>query len=231
MKIILIALFAGIIAAAPQNTLKTRLGQKGAKNLAQAQIPKLNAGEMAPTDGSCQCDLTGESLNLPSLDVSCPCTFHQLPGLGAGLSQGYQQHVEATQVQELAATPDTEYNQICQTNCCECAEAAHAALAIQAKNRTFTIQGAISVLERVYLAERERSAENSESVSEKQTVCVTNNQNGGLGADQQCITVEVCPPGLNATPLPARVQAGRTPSSVQTPAVKAPIGAVREDRI
>lgn len=183
---------------------------------------------MTPTDANCQCDLTGESLNLPSLDVSCPCTFHQLPGLGAGLSQGYQQHVEATQVQELAATPDTEYNQICQTNCCECAEAAHAALAIQAKNRTFTIQGAISVLERVYLAERERSAENSESVSEKQTVCVTNNQNGGLGADQQCITVEVCPPGLNATPLPARVQAGRTPSSVQTPSVKAPIGALRD---
>jgi len=183
---------------------------------------------MTPTDGNCQCDLSGESLNLPSLDVSCPCTFHQLPGLGAGLSQGYQQHVEATQVQELAATPDTEYNQICQTNCCECAEAAHAALAIQAKNRTFTIQGAISVLERVYLAERERSAENSESVSEKQTVCVTNNQNGGLGADQQCITVEVCPPGLNA-PAPRTVQAGRTPSSVQTPSVKAPIGAVRAE--
>jgi hypothetical protein len=30
MKIILLALFAGVIAAAPQNTLKTRLGQKGA---------------------------------------------------------------------------------------------------------------------------------------------------------------------------------------------------------
>lgn len=178
------------------------------------------------TPESCQCDLGAENLSLPSLDVSCPCTFHQLPGLGAGLSQGYQQHVEATQVSELAATPDTEYNQICQTNCCECAEAAHAALAIQAKNRTFTIQGAISVLERVYLAERERSAENSESVSEKQTVCVTNNQNGGLGAEQQCITVEVCPPGLNAPATP--VKASRTPSSVQAPPVSAPIGSVRQ---
>ena len=159
---------------------------------------------MTPTDGNCQCDLSGESLNLPSLDVSCPCTFHQLPGLGAGLSQGYQQHVEATQVQELAATPDTEYNQICQTNCCECAEAAHAALAIQAKNRTFTIQGSISVLERVYLAERERAAENSESFAEKDTVCVTTNTNGGLGAEQQCVTVQACPPELSA-PVP-RVQ-------------------------
>lgn len=226
MKIILLALFAGIIAAAPQNSLKTRLGQKGSKNLAQAQMTTLNAGEMTPDSCSCG-DLSGENLSLPALDVSCPCNFHQLPGLGAGTTQGYQQHVEATQVSELAATPDTEYNQICQTNCCECAEAAHAALAIQAKNRTFTIQGAISVLERVYLAERERSAENSESVSEKQTVCVTNNQNGGLGADQQCVTVEVCPPGLNA-PTPA-VRANRVPSSVQAPSVKAPIGAVRAE--
>lgn len=78
--------------------------------------------------------------------------------------------------------PDRRFDQICQTNCCECAEAAHAALAIQAKNRTFTIQGAISVLERVYLAERERAAENSESFAQKETVCVTTNANGGLGA-------------------------------------------------
>ncbi len=209
MKIILLALFAGVIAAAPQNSLKTRLGQKGSKNLAQAQIAALTSHD---NTSECQCDIGSDNLNLPSLDVSCPCTFHQLPGLGAGLSQGYQQHVEATQVSELAATPDTEYNQICQTNCCECAEAAHAALAIQAKNRTFTIQGAISVLERVYLAERERSAENSESKSEKQTVCVTNNQNGGLGAEQQCVTVEVCPPGLQAPATP--VKAARYPSAV-----------------
>jgi hypothetical protein len=222
MKIILVALFAGIIAAAPQNSLKTRLGQKGAKNLAQSEIVNLGTGA-----GECEMGNLGSGdLDLPALDVSCPCTFTELPGLGAGLSQGYQQHVEATQVQELAAVPDTQYNQICQSTCCECAEAAHAALAIQAKNRTFTIQGAISVLERVTLAERERSAENSESKSEKQTVCVTNNQNGGLGANQECITVEVCPPGLNTvTP----VKAGRIPSSVQGPQVKAPIGSARPE--
>jgi hypothetical protein len=113
------------------------------------------------------CDVRLGNLDLPTLNVECPCQFTQLPGLGAGISQGYKQHAEASQVTELNAVPDTQFNQICQTNCCECAESAHAALAIQAKNRTFTIQGAISVLERVYLAERERSAENSESVSEK----------------------------------------------------------------
>jgi hypothetical protein len=179
MKIVLLALFAGVIAAAPQNSLKTRLGQRAATNLAQSEITNLGneagAAAGATSESQCTCDVNSENLSLPALNVECPCAFHTLPGLGAGLSQGYQQHAEATQVSELAAVPDTQYNQICQTNCCECAEAAHAALAIQAKNRTFTIQGAISVLERVYLAERERSAENSESVAEKQTVCVTSN--------------------------------------------------------
>lgn len=97
---------------------------------------------------------------------------------------------------ELAAVPDTQFNQFCQTNCCECAEAAHAALAVQAKNRVFNITGSISVLERVFFAERERAAEESISESQKETVCVTNNENGGLGASPECITLTVCPPGL-----------------------------------
>jgi hypothetical protein len=60
MKIILLALFAGVIAAAPQNTLKTRLGQKGAKNLAQSQIVNLNAGENFGADSaSCATEMSG----------------------------------------------------------------------------------------------------------------------------------------------------------------------------
>jgi hypothetical protein len=199
MKFLLIALFAGVIAAAPQG-LKNRLGQKNVKNL--VEIPAVQ--QLTAEGDMYECDLPMGSLSLPDLNVECPCQFTQLPGLGAGISQGYKQHAEASQVTELNAVPDTQYNQICQTNCCECAESAHAALAIQAKNRTFTIQGAISVLERVYLAERERAAENSESFAEKDTVCVTTNENGGLGAEQQCVTVQACPPTLEA-PLPAKV--------------------------
>ena len=203
MRILLVALFAGIIAAAPQG-LKNRLGQKNIKNLAQVpSTATLGQGE----DMSGACEISVGNLNLPELDVSCPCNFSELPGLGAGISQGYKQHAEASQVTELNAVPDTQYNQICQTNCCECAESAHAALAIQAKNRTFNIQGSISVLERVYIAERERAAENSESVAEKDTVCVTTNTNGGLGAEQECITVQACPPTLSA-PMPSKVTAG-----------------------
>ena len=199
MKIFIVALFAGVIAAAPQG-IKNRLGQKNVKNLAEVpSTSSLTSEEMT-------CDVSLGDLNLPELNVECPCNFSQLPGLGSGISQGYKQHAEASQVTELSAIPDSQYNQICQTNCCECAESAHAALAIQAKNRTFQIQGSISVLERVYLAERERAAENSESFAEKDTVCVTTNTNGGLGAEQQCITVQACPPTLEAS-LPSKVTA------------------------
>lgn len=96
----------------------------------------------------------------------------------------------------LAAVPDTQFNQICQTNCCECAEAQQAALAVSTKNRTFTIAGSINVYEQVYFAERENAAEESQSRSEKNTVCVTTNENGGLGAQPECIELTVCPPGL-----------------------------------
>ena len=163
-----------------------------AKNLAQVEVEQSGA-----TDWSgCDANLNAPDLSLDTLE--CPCNFTKLPGLGAGLSQSYQQIAEASQVQSLSAVPDTQFNEICQTNCCECAESAHAALAIQAKNRTFTIQGAISVLERVYFAERERAAEESISRSEKDTVCVTTNNNGGLGASPECITLTVCPPALGA---------------------------------
>jgi len=165
-----------------------------AKNLAQVEVAQSDATDADVDWSGCEIPVGLGEIGLENL--SCPCNFSTLPGLGAGLSQGFQQFAEARQVQSLSATPDTQFNEICQTNCCECAESAHAALAIQAKNRTFTIQGAISVLERVYFAERERAAEEAISHSEKDTVCVTSNSNGGLGASPECITLTVCPPSL-----------------------------------
>ena len=188
--ILLVALFAGAIYAAPntQPTLKKSLGQMSAKNLAQTEwSDSMDECQIPPDFGA---GFDNETI------LECPCNFTQLPGLGAGQSQGFEQRGEVTQVQSLSAVPDTQFNQICQTNCCECAESAHVALAIQAKNRTFTIQGAINVLERVYFAERERAAENSQSLAEKDTVCVTNNQNGGFGAAPECITIVACPPDV-----------------------------------
>ena len=72
--ILLVALFAGVIAAAPQGTLKTRLGQREARNLAQSEnISGLTAEAELPV--ATTCDLSAEALTLPALDVYCPCNF------------------------------------------------------------------------------------------------------------------------------------------------------------
>lgn len=79
--ILLIAFFAGAISAAPS---KTRLGQMGAKNnLAEAQ-----AEWSGVSGGYDNCDV--QDLGSVSLSpLECPCNFTELPGLGAGLSQGF----------------------------------------------------------------------------------------------------------------------------------------------
>lgn len=90
---------------------------------------------------------------MPELpELECPCTFQNLSTLGAGNLQAYQQNVQALQAIALTEVPDTAFQQVCQTTCCECAESAEAAIAVQAKNRTFTISGSISVLEEVEYA-------------------------------------------------------------------------------
>jgi len=116
--ILLVALFAGAIAAAPQTqpTLKNRLGQMSAKNLAQVENVSAAAGASAESSSSssagasvsagaggdfsgCQVPADLGSIQLGSLE--CPCNFTQLPGLGAGLSQAFEQRAEATQVSNL----------------------------------------------------------------------------------------------------------------------------------
>ena len=95
----------------------------------------------------------------------------------------------------MRAVPDTAFTQICQSNCCECAEASHMAVAAALKNRSFQIMGSINVIETLTVREKKRAAENSTSIQEKDTICVLNNQ-AGLGANQQCVnvTVSTCPP-------------------------------------
>jgi hypothetical protein len=84
MRILLVALFAGVIAAAPQG-LKNRLGQKNIKNL--AEVPMTTS---LTAEGETTCELPMGNLELPALNVECPCQFTELPGLGAGISQGYK---------------------------------------------------------------------------------------------------------------------------------------------
>ena len=61
------------------------------KNLAEVPV-HIDLG----ADASAGCDVSLGNLDLLSLEVECPCQFTQLPGLGAGISQGYKQHGEAS---------------------------------------------------------------------------------------------------------------------------------------
>ena len=81
---IVAALFIGLITAAPQQaSLKNRLGQTGAKNLAQAQWSGLGSGDIA-------CPEYDENLSVALPDLECPCEFTELPVLGGGLSQAFE---------------------------------------------------------------------------------------------------------------------------------------------
>lgn len=121
-----------------------------------------------------------------------------MASLGAAQYSTQAQNIQAFQAVALTEVPDTAFNQICQTNCCECAESAEAAIAVQQKNRTFTINGSISVIEEVEYAERERAAEQSQGQSQKQVVCETNQaSNGGLGLG--CASVNLCPQGVGSS--------------------------------
>lgn len=53
--------------------------------------------------------------------------------------------------------------------------------------------GSISVLETLSKRDYGQAREKSEGRSEKDTVCQTNNAQGGLGAGPNCVTVSVCP--------------------------------------
>ena len=182
-SVVLMALLAGAFAS---NTVKNRLGQMNAKNLAQEAG---NGGVQAGGDW-CPDGIT----ELPAVELpECDCEFTQLPGLGAGLNNGFRTEAEARQSEFLQSVPDTQYSQICQSNCCSCEEEAHASYANQQKNRTFTISGSISVLETLRVQEAGRAREKSEGFSEKDTICQTNNAEGGLGAGPECVNVTVCP--------------------------------------
>lgn len=174
-KIAVLSLF---LAGALSTPLKTKL-QANSHNL--AQVSEGMQGQ-APAGGNQ--GLQGGAIlregeaAAGAYPLECPCEFSELPGLGAGLSKGFAAHAEVSNVQNLQAVPDTQYNQICQSNCCECAESQQASTGNGSKNRTFTINGAITVVETVTTAEDTAANEWSRARQEKDTVCVTTNQSG-----------------------------------------------------
>jgi hypothetical protein len=112
--------------------------------------------------------------------------------LSSGILESGQEESSVLQTAFLSTVPDTQFTQICQSNCCECAEEAHSSFANQQKNRTFTISGSIQVLENLYLQESGQAAENSFGRAEKDSICERNNAQGGVGNGLGCTQASVC---------------------------------------
>jgi hypothetical protein len=82
---LLVALLAGAFAAP---SIKNKLGQINAKNLAEAEskFGGSDGGNGGVGGGYDGCNVTAylDDFNLPSLPfVECPCVFNEVPGLGS----------------------------------------------------------------------------------------------------------------------------------------------------
>lgn len=76
-SVVIAALLAGAFAS---STVKNRLGQMNAKQLAQ------ESGSTGTGSGSDWCP--DGILELPAVELpECPCNFTELPGLGAGTNE------------------------------------------------------------------------------------------------------------------------------------------------
>ena len=103
--------------------------------------------------------------------------------LGVGQLCAFETNSATYNEHMVEIIPDSAFQQVCETECCESAESCEAACGTQSKCRKFTICGSISVDEEVNFFERERSQEESDAESTKKSCSITNNaSNCGCGA-------------------------------------------------
>lgn len=109
MSLLRTVLLLGLAVGAMSAQMKQKLAQQADRSLAQ----------------EISCEPTIQAVLPPLVSLECPCNFTALPGLGAGINLGFSQDAAVVQEQHLDSVPDTQFTQICQSNCCECNEEAH----------------------------------------------------------------------------------------------------------
>jgi hypothetical protein len=178
----LVATLLAVVGVASANNLKNKLVQQKAKELSESSATMDYNWDGHDDDYQ------------PDIKVKdCNCTFTPLPCLGEGCYEGFAQQAVVCQEANLVCVPDTQYTQICQSECSECENEAHASCSVASKNRTFTISGSICVLETVDESEQGHAKENSKGNAQKKKICQTNNKDDCHKPDPKCVSVKVCP--------------------------------------
>lgn len=164
----LIVIGALVALGYAQGSIKDKLGQAQAKNLAEQGSFGLLGSELTFADLECDCT--------PSVPIS--------PASGATANNLYNQAISATQSQVIQEVPNQATQENCESECCSCSEAQEASASTATKTRHFAITGAIDINESVTFSEYTEAQE--QAVGESNRVCagVTTNQQSS-GASQQ----------------------------------------------
>ena len=172
-SLILLGLSAYTVSA---STIKNRLAQGE-----PATPTPVTPGEppVMPELAPCECELPG--------------LIGEFPVLGQGQFEDFGSEAGVGAVEEIVTVPDSEFTQLCESECCACSAEVSASQAEAQKIRTFDINGSISIAESVELAEAGSAEEESVGHSQKATACITNNLNG-VGAPPNGDCIEICLP-------------------------------------
>ena len=130
-------------------------------------------------------------------EQSCACSLPaggagaNLPTLGQGTYNGFNQAGSVTTGSVVSTIPDTEILEQGASQCCSCNTGSHSAGSTGSKTRHYDITGAISIAESVEWAESGNSSSQSAGQANKQSAsAVSNVANGGNGAPNGgCVSV------------------------------------------
>ena len=129
--------------------------------------------------------------------ASCSCSLPaggagaNLPALGQGTYNGFNQAGSVTTGSAISTIPDTEILEQGASQCCSCNTGSNSAAASGSKTRHYDISGSISIAESVEWEETGNSSSQAAGQANKQSAsAVKNVANAGNGAPNGgCVTV------------------------------------------
>ena len=186
------------LAMASNGSIKQRLAQQGAKNLAQVESQVQSESEAEAGCIPCGCGSLPFGWHLPDRELEqCNCTADTIVSLGSPGTHYVNStttHLGSTQEAVLAAVPDTQFSGTETHTCCSCENAVHDAYQNATKIRHFCINGDICVTESVQYAESSIADEASVGASHENFLQTESAVDSGLALGSgDCYCLDVCP--------------------------------------